>query len=197
MQGRGIAQFFAAWMLLAACVECVYAQTQDPLIVRMAANENAMLARIGKRAPLVETYLQVVAKNGETPFTDRCYLHRIDIGSAIRETLYDQPERQRSMLSTAWKFASLSVRHAPISFNSSGFVEMLSPDIHGLDPDQFKFEFLHNEFIGNVKTAVYDVSPAKAGYGLKSTAIWSALQEPSPAAVPSLIPDTCISTHGD
>ena len=164
MQGRGIAQFFAAWMLLAACVECVYAQTQDPLIVRMAANENAMLARIGKRAPLVETYLQVVAKNGETPFTDRCYLHRIDIGSAIRETLYDQPERQRSMLSTAWKFASLSVRHAPISFNSSGFVEMLSPDIHGLDPDQFKFEFLHNEFIGNVKTAVYDVSPAKAGY---------------------------------
>jgi hypothetical protein len=68
------------------------------------------------------------------------------------------------MLSTAWKFASLSVRHAPISFNSSGFVEMLSPDIHGLDPDQFKFEFLHNEFIGNVKTAVYDVSPAKAGY---------------------------------
>jgi hypothetical protein len=130
----------------------------------MAANENAMLARIGKRAPLVETYLQVVAKNGETPFTDRCYLHRIDIGSAIRETLYDQPERQRSMLSTAWKFASLSVRHAPISFNSSGFVEMLSPDIHGLDPDQFKFEFLHNEFIGNVKTAVYDVSPAKAGY---------------------------------
>jgi hypothetical protein len=164
MRRKGIAQFFAAWMLLAACVECVYAQTQDPLIVRMAANENAMLARIGKQAPLVETYLQVVARNGESPVSDRYYLHRIDLGSAIRETMYDQPERQRSKLSNAWKFAGLSLRRAPTSFNSSGFVEMLSPDIRGFDPGKFKFEFLHNEFIGNVKTAVYDVFPAKAGY---------------------------------
>jgi hypothetical protein len=164
MRRKGIAQFFAAWILLAACVECVYAQTQDPLIVRMATNENAMLARIGKQAPLVETYLQVVGRNGESPITDRYYLHRIDLGSAIRETMYDQPERQRSKLSNAWKFVSMSVRRAPISFNSSGFVEMLSPDIHGFDPGKFKFEFLHNEFIGNVKTAVYDVRPAKPGY---------------------------------
>jgi len=164
MKRKGIGQFFAAWMLLAACVECVYAQTQDPLIVRMAANENAMLASIGKCAPLVESYLQVVGKNGETPITDRYYLHRIDLGSAIRETLYDQPGRQRSKLSIAWKVASLSVRRAPMLFNSSGFVEMLSPDIHGFDPGKFKFEFLHNEFIGNVKTAVYDVRPAKLGY---------------------------------
>jgi len=157
-------QLIAAWMLLAACVECVPAQTQDPLILRMAANENAMLARIGKQAPLVETYLQVVGRNGEIPITDRYYLHRIDLGSAIRETMYDQPERQRSKLSNAWKFVSMSVRRAPISFNSSGFVEMLSPDIHGFNPGKFKFEFLHNEFIGNVKTAVYDVRPAKLGY---------------------------------
>ena len=164
MNGKGIGQFFAAWMLLAACVECVHSQTQDPLIVRMAANENTMLASIGKRAPLVETYLQVVGRNSETPVTDRYYLHRIDLGSAIRETLYDQPEKQRSKLSTAWKFASLSVRHASISFNSAGFIEMLSPDIHGFDPGEFEFEFLHSEFIGNVKTAVYDVRPAKPGY---------------------------------
>jgi hypothetical protein len=164
MRRKGIAQFFAAGMLLAACVECVYAQTQDPLIVQMAANENAMLARIGKQAPLLETYLQVVARNGESPVSDRYYLHRIDLGSAIRETIYDQPERQRSKLSIARKFASLSVRCAPISFKSSAFVEMLSPDIHGFDPGKFKFEFLRNEFIGNVKTAVYDVRPAKPGY---------------------------------
>ena len=164
MRRKGIAQFFAAWMLLAACVECVHAQTQDPLIVRMAASENAMLARIGKQAPLVETYLQVVSKKGESPVTDRYYLHRIDLGSVIRETMYDQPGRNCSKFSTALKIASLSVRHAPISFNSAGFVEMLSPDIHGFDPGNFKFEFLRNEFIGNVKTAVYDVLPAKLGY---------------------------------
>jgi hypothetical protein len=130
----------------------------------MAANENAMLASIGKRAPLVETYLQVVGKNGEVPVTDRYYLHRIDLGSAIRETLYDQPERQSSKLSSAGKLARLLVHRAPISFNSSGFVEMLSPELHGFDPGNFAFEFLHNEFIGNVKTAVYDVRPAKSGY---------------------------------
>jgi hypothetical protein len=164
MQRKGIVQFFAAWMLLAACVECAHAQTQDPLIVRMAANENALPASIGIRAPLVETYLQVMGKNSETPDRDWYYLHRIDLGSTLRETLYDQPERNRSKLSTAWKIASLSVRHAPLSFNSAGLVEMLSPDIHGFDPGKYKFEFLHNEFIGNVKTAVYDVVPAKPGY---------------------------------
>jgi hypothetical protein len=157
-------QFFAAWLLLAACVECVHAQTQDPLIVQMAANENAMLARIGKRAPLVETYLQVMGKNGGTPVMDRYYLHRIDLGTAFRETLYDQPERHGSKLSTAWKIASLSVHRSRLLFNSSGFVEMLSPDIHGFDLGQYKFEFLHNEFIGNVKTSVYEVLPTKPGY---------------------------------
>jgi hypothetical protein len=164
MQRKGIVQFFAAWMLLAACVACVHAQSQDPLIDRMAANENAIWARIGKHAPLVETYLQVAGKNSETPDRDWYYLHRIDLGSALRETMYDEPARNRSKLSTALKIASLSVRHAPISFNSAGLVEMLSPDIHGFDPGKFKFEFLHNEFIGNVKTAVYDVLPAKPGY---------------------------------
>ena len=97
MQRKGIVQFFAAWMLLAACVECVHAQTQDPLIVRMAANENAMLARIGKHTPLVETYLQEVGKNSETPDRDWYYLHRIDLGSALRETMYDhQKDTDRS-----------------------------------------------------------------------------------------------------
>jgi hypothetical protein len=37
MRRKRIAQFFWASMLLAACVECVYAQTEDPLIVRMRA----------------------------------------------------------------------------------------------------------------------------------------------------------------
>ena len=164
MRRKEMVQFFAAWLLLAACVECVHAQTQDPLIVQMAANENAMLARIGKRAPLVETYLQVMGKNGGTPVMDRYYLHRIDLGTAFRETLYDQPERHGSKLSTAWKIASLSVHRSRLLFNSSGFVEMLSPDIHGFDLGQYKFEFLHNEFIGNVKTSVYEVLPTKPGY---------------------------------
>jgi hypothetical protein len=164
MQKRRIAQFFAAWLSVTACVACIHAQPQDPLIVKLAANENAMLANIGRRSPLVETYLQVISKKVEIPLTDRYYLHRIDLGSAIRETLYDQPKTQRSMLAIARKFAGLSVRRASLSFNSRGFVEMLSPDIRGFDPSKFKFEFLHNEFIGSVKTAVYDVLPAQPGY---------------------------------
>ena len=56
MKRKEIARLFVAWLLLVSCVECVHGQTQDPLIVRMAANENALLASIGKHAPLVETY---------------------------------------------------------------------------------------------------------------------------------------------
>ena len=164
MKSKEIVRLFVAWLLLAACVECVHGQTQDPLIVRMAANENALLASIGKHAPLVETYLQIVSKNGEAPIMDRYFLHRLDLGGTIRGTLYDQPENSNSRLSAVWKIASLSVRHAPLSFNPSGFVEMLSPDIRGFDPSKFRFQYLRSEFIGSVKTFVYDVVPMKSGY---------------------------------
>ena len=80
MTRKEIAQMFAVWLLLAASVECVHAQAQDPLIVRMAANENLMLASFSKHAPLVETYLQMMSKSGKTPVTDRYFLHRIDLG---------------------------------------------------------------------------------------------------------------------
>ena len=73
MKRKGIAQWFAAWLLLAACVECVHAQARDPLIERMAANENLLLSDISKHAPLVETYLQIMSKNGETPVADRYF----------------------------------------------------------------------------------------------------------------------------
>ena len=89
MKRKEIARLFVAWLLLAACVECVHGQTQDPLIVRMAANENALLASIGKHAPLVETYLQIVSKDGGAPIMDRYFLHRLDLGGTIHGTLYD------------------------------------------------------------------------------------------------------------
>jgi hypothetical protein len=164
MKRKGIAQWFAAWLLLAACVECVHAQAQDPLIVRMAANENLLLSDISKHAPLVETYLQIMSKNGETPVEDRYSLHRIDLGRGIRGTLYEAPKDDQSRLSMAMKIARLTVRHAPALFDSSGFVEMLAPDIHGFDPGKFRFEYLRSDFLGSLKTAVYEVVPRKPGY---------------------------------
>jgi len=163
MKGKGIAQWFAAWLLLAACVECVHAQARDPLIERMAANENLLLSDISKHTPLVETYLQIMSKNGETPVEDRYFLHRIDLGRSIQETLYEAPKDDRSRLSMAMKIARLTVRHAPALFDSSGFVEMLAPDIHGFDPGKFKFEYLRNDFLGSLKTAVYEVVPRNPG----------------------------------
>jgi hypothetical protein len=154
---------FAVWLLLAASVECVHAQAQDPLIVRMAANENLMLASISKHAPLVETYLQIVNKSDETPVTDRYFLHRINLGRSIRGTMYEAPRDDASRLSTAVRIVRLIVRRASVSFDASGFVEMLAPDIRGFDPGKFRCEYLRNEFLGSLKTSVYEVVPLKSG----------------------------------
>jgi len=129
----------------------------------MAANENLLLSDISKHTPLVETYLQIMSKNGETPVEDRYFLHRIDLGRSIQGTLYEAPKDDRSRLSMAMKIARLTVRHAPALFDSSGFVEMLAPDIHGFDPGKFKFEYLRNDFLGSLKTAVYEVVPRNPG----------------------------------
>ncbi len=144
------------------------AQAVDPLIVKMAANEKQMLAKVSKYAPLVETYLQLVGKDGELPITDRYFLHRVSLGKTLNETAYEAPGKHVSRFSEiadSLRFAPLLVHRAPLSFDTGGFIEMLSPDIRGFDPTNYKIDFFRNEFLGSLKTSVFDVTPAKkTGY---------------------------------
>lgn len=156
---------FALYVLFATVFSTVaHAQASgaDPLVLKMAANERQMLASVGKSAPLVETYLQVIRKDGDLPAKDRYFLHRIDLGNAMRESKYDDPGRPRHFNKFA-RLAPLAIRHAPVQFDSAGFIEMLSPDIHGFQPSNYRLEFARNEFLGSLKTAVYDVVPLKTG----------------------------------
>ncbi|MBX6361006.1 MAG: hypothetical protein IRZ03_13105 [Acidobacterium ailaaui] len=136
------------------------AQGAEPVIQVMAANEKLTLSVLEKYAPMVETYLQIVSKSSAAPIEDYYYLHRINVGSAISETQYD-PASQHILPASAFL---LLVRHAPVKFRPSSFVCMLSPDIHGLNPDKYRFVYSHKEFLGELRTVVYDVQPKQPGY---------------------------------
>jgi len=160
----GVVWTFTVLLLLVASARGG-AQAVDPLIMKMAANEKQTLTKLGQYSPMVETYLQLVGKNGEQPVADRYFLHRINLGKTMRETMYDEPGKRESRLAEILKLVPLAFHRAPLAFDSDGFMDMLSPDIHGLDPAKYRFTFDRNEFLGSLRTWVYDAMPVKkTGY---------------------------------
>ena len=79
----GVVWTFTVLLLLVASARGG-AQAVDPLIMKMAANEKQTLTKLGQYSPMVETYLQLVGKNGEQPVADRYFLHRINLGKTMR-----------------------------------------------------------------------------------------------------------------
>ena len=54
-----------------------------------------------------------------------------------------------------------------------GFLQMIYLDTNGFDKQHYKFDYVRREFLGEVRTLVFDVTPlAKAGKGRFSGRIW-------------------------
>jgi len=54
-----------------------------------------------------------------------------------------------------------------------GFLQMIYLDTNGFDKSHYKFDYVRREFLGEVRTLVFDVTPLpKAGQGALRWAIW-------------------------
>jgi hypothetical protein len=60
-----------------------------------------------------------------------------------------------------------------MEFLPKGFLQMIYLDTNGLDTQTYNFEYVRREFLGEVRTLVFDVTPAKkAGKGRFMGRIW-------------------------
>jgi hypothetical protein len=72
------------------------------------------------------------------------------------------------MFSGLGNMLSLDMEYLP-----QGFLQMIYLDTNGFDKNHYKFDYVRREFLGEVRTLVFDVTPLpKAGKGRFSGRIW-------------------------
>jgi hypothetical protein len=143
---------------------------QNALIDKAIVREKVIIATVKERAPLVETYIQNMRPDPvlyQVPESDEHFLARVDFSGVINSDEYKDNKgnfgTNKGRISnfkhslSALTGISSSLR---LTFHESGFVQMMLMDSNNFDRQHYIFTYVRNDFLGNIPTAVFDVSPA-------------------------------------
>src|SRR5581483_3284595 len=142
----------------------------DQVIDRIIEREHALMMMLRTRTPIVETYLQNLKLDpqlGPVPKNDRYFLGRMDLSDSIdRKTFLSDENIQKHLLGGLTKF--FKVQYQPL-----GFSWMIFADRNDFDRRHYDFRFVRREFLGDVRTLVFDLTPKKgSGNGRFLGRIW-------------------------
>ena len=139
---------------------------QAALVQRAIAQEKVLIKNIQLRTPLVETYIQDTrpdVKLYEVPVDDQYMLSRVDFGKGFFDKSYAPKEEAKrgffkgSLASISGLTKALGLEK--FTYNPNGFMEMMFIDPSGFDQQHYVFSFVRREFLGSVRTWVFDVHP--------------------------------------
>src|ERR1700687_2643777 len=147
-------------------------RTMEEVVKRIVDNENHMYGRMKEYAPLVETYIQNLKPNaelGEVPAGDRYFLGKADFSKTVSlVSLTDNSSKGKKIFSGIGNFFSFAMQFLP-----DGFLQMIFIDTSGFDTQHYKFDYVRREFLGEVRTLVFDITPLpKSGKGRFVGRIW-------------------------
>src|SRR5437868_5837397 len=146
----------------------------NQMIDKIIAKENALGQAMRNMHPLVETYVQSLDKDDELAFHptgDRYFLGKLDFNT--------EAITQRSLLSgqsLPMSFLSRLKQAYSVKYLPEGFEQMLVVG-GGFDRNSYAFEYVRREFLGAVRTLVFDVQPKKDDSGTYKARIWVADQD--------------------
>src|SRR6266567_8297020 len=136
--------------------------TMDKVVDRAIEREHALMEMLKTRTPLVETYLQNLKFDpqvGPAPVQDHYFLGRMDLGKSVD---------RRDYLSKDTSFESHLLggftRLYKFEYKPMGFSWMIYADRDDFNRQSYDFNYVHREFLGDVRCIVFDVS-AKQGTG--------------------------------
>ena len=142
---------------------------QSALIDKSVVREKQVIKVLKERAPLVETYIQNMKPDPvmrQVPESDQHFLGRVEFGKVINDTSYqDGPKaggkqsKIGGILHSSTSFLGGLGGSLHLQFHESGFVQMLLMDSIEYDKQHYNFGFVRTDFLGNIKTAVFDVTP--------------------------------------
>jgi len=147
----------------------------DQIVDKIVTTEQAEMTSLKPFTPLVETYIQNLRGDnelGSVPAGDRYFLGSAVLAKGIAlDPLTDGSDNKgakKKMLGGIGDMLSLSMQYEP-----AGFLQMIYLDNSSFDKQHYKFDYVRREFLGEVRTLVFDVTPLpKAGKGRFSGRIW-------------------------
>jgi hypothetical protein len=155
---------------------------QAALVEKAVAREKVLIKSIQQRTPLVETYIQNTkpdVKLYEVPVSDEYTLSRVDFGKGFFDKTYEPRSAKSEGKHKFFKgsFASITgltkaLGLEKFTYSPTGFMQMMFLDPTGFDTSHYVFSFVRKEFLGSVRTWVYDVHPKVTGMGRFYGRIW-------------------------
>jgi len=139
---------------------------QAALVQRAIAQEKVLIKNIQLRTPLVETYIQdnrPDVKLYEVPTDDQYMLSRVDFSKGFFDKSYE-PKAEAHHGFFKGSFAAMTGLSKALglekfTYQPNGFMQMMFIDPSGFDQQHYVFSFVRREFLGTVRTWVYDVHP--------------------------------------
>jgi len=155
----------------ATAVSAAPPATMDQVVDRAIEREHALMKMLTTRTPLVETYLQNLKLDqqmGPAPVQDHYFLGRMDLSEGVdrRDYLSKESSFESRMLGGFTKLFKFE-------YKPMGFSWMIFADRDDFNRQTYDFKYVHREFLGDVRTIVFDVTPKKGtGNGRFEGRIW-------------------------
>jgi hypothetical protein len=170
-----------ALLIFSLGVGCAYAKKQPKfqparaltpeqaaLVQRAIAQEKVLIKNIQQRTPLVETYIQDTKPDVHLyaiPIADHYMLSRVDFGKTFFDKTYAPKQQQvrhgffKGSMDTITGLTKALHLDTQFTYSDTGFMEMMFLDPTGFDQQHYVFSFVRREFLGTVRTWVFDVHP--------------------------------------
>ena len=130
------------------------ASKMDQVLDAAIEGERALATTLEQHRPVVETYVQTVkpdAALGSVPVRDSYFFGRLELASPAQSAKMTKAERKQTL-------SLLEDYHSAV-FKPEDFSRMLILDRGSFDRQTYDFHFLRAEFLGDVRTMVFDVTP--------------------------------------
>jgi hypothetical protein len=135
---------------------------QSALIQKAVAREHATIQLIRKSTPVVQTYIQNMRPDPRlyaVPVSDEYSIARVNFERAFSAESYDSASVSHGFFRGTSKYLSDLTKSFHISYSQTGFMDMMFIDPAGFDQQHYDFVFVRREFLGSIRTWVFDVRP--------------------------------------
>jgi hypothetical protein len=150
---------------------------QSALVQRAITSEQQTVQQIRKSTPVVQTYIQNMRPDPllyAVPVSDEYSIARVDFDRAFTAENYDARKSHHGFFHGTTKYLSDLTKSFHISYSQTGFMDMMFMDPKGFNRQTYEFTYVRREFLGTIRTWVFDVRPKPSvkGYGRFFGRIW-------------------------
>jgi hypothetical protein len=143
-------------MPLSAFAQQPVALSKVEIVDKIVAQERAEVQSLRQYSPLVETYIQNLRpdrQQGVVLDTDKYFLGRAHLAKGVDlEPLIHSASYKHKIFGGLQSFFAME-------YDPRGFLQMIFLDENGFDRQHYKFDYIHREFLGEVRCLVFDVDP--------------------------------------